>query len=34
MITDRVSLAALPEAFESLRERGATCKLMVDPWAA
>jgi 2-desacetyl-2-hydroxyethyl bacteriochlorophyllide A dehydrogenase len=33
MITDRVSLAELPDAFEALRQRSHRCKLMVDPWA-
>jgi threonine dehydrogenase-like Zn-dependent dehydrogenase len=34
MITDRVSLAGLPAAFEALRQRTHQCKVMVDPWAA
>ncbi|HSV35072.1 MAG TPA: alcohol dehydrogenase catalytic domain-containing protein [Ramlibacter sp.] len=34
MITDRVSLQALPAAFEALRQRSHQCKLMVDPWAS
>jgi len=32
MITDTVSLAALPGAFEALRRRSHQCKLLVDPW--
>ena len=34
MVTDTVSLAELPEAFETLRGGGAICKLLIDPWAA
>ena len=34
MITDRVSLAELPMAFEALRHRTHQCKVMVNPWAA
>jgi len=33
MITDRVSLAALPDAFEALRRPTYQCKTLVDPWA-
>jgi 2-desacetyl-2-hydroxyethyl bacteriochlorophyllide A dehydrogenase len=33
MITQRVSLDALPDAFEALRKPGPQVKLMVDPWA-
>jgi len=33
MCTGTIGLDALPEAFESLREPNAHCKLMVDPWA-
>ncbi len=33
MITDRISLAQLPDAFEALRERTTQCKVMVDSWA-
>jgi (R,R)-butanediol dehydrogenase/meso-butanediol dehydrogenase/diacetyl reductase len=33
MITDRISLAELPAAFEALRHRSHQCKVMVDPWA-
>jgi (R,R)-butanediol dehydrogenase/meso-butanediol dehydrogenase/diacetyl reductase len=32
MITDRVSLDALPDAFEALRHRSTQCKVMVNPW--
>ncbi|MFT0170462.1 alcohol dehydrogenase catalytic domain-containing protein [Paraburkholderia mimosarum] len=32
MITDRVSLDALPDAFEALRNRSTQCKVMVNPW--
>lgn len=32
MITDRVSLDALPEMFEALRNRSTHCKVMVNPW--
>ena len=34
MITDTVSLEALPEAFEALRQPTTQCKVMVDPWQA
>jgi len=33
MITDTISLDALPTAFEALRHRSHQCKIMVDPWA-
>jgi (R,R)-butanediol dehydrogenase/meso-butanediol dehydrogenase/diacetyl reductase len=33
MVTDTVSLDALPDAFEALRNRTTQCKVMVDPWA-
>lgn len=33
MITDTVSLAALPDAFEALRRPTYQCKTVVDPWA-
>ncbi len=33
MITDTVSYAALPEAFEALRQPTRQCKVMIDPWA-
>ncbi len=33
MITDRVSLDQLPDAFEALRKPTAQVKVMVDPWA-
>lgn len=33
MITDRISLAELPAAFEALRRRTTQCKVMVDSWA-
>ena len=32
MITDQVSLGAMPEAFEALKHRTHQCKVMVDPW--
>jgi 2-desacetyl-2-hydroxyethyl bacteriochlorophyllide A dehydrogenase len=32
MITDRISLDALPDAFEALRSRTTQCKVMVNPW--
>ncbi|WP_233810143.1 alcohol dehydrogenase catalytic domain-containing protein [Paraburkholderia sp. HP33-1] len=32
MITDRVSLDALPDVFEALRDRSTQCKVMVNPW--
>jgi 2-desacetyl-2-hydroxyethyl bacteriochlorophyllide A dehydrogenase len=32
MITDRVSLDALPDMFEALRDRSTQCKVMVNPW--
>ncbi|CAB3739173.1 alcohol dehydrogenase catalytic domain-containing protein [Paraburkholderia rhynchosiae] len=32
MITGRVSLDALPDAFEALRNRSTQCKVMVNPW--
>jgi threonine dehydrogenase-like Zn-dependent dehydrogenase len=32
MITDRVSLAEFPTAFEALRTRTHQCKVMLDPW--
>jgi (R,R)-butanediol dehydrogenase/meso-butanediol dehydrogenase/diacetyl reductase len=33
MVTDTVSLEALPAAFEALRRRTSQCKVLVDPWA-
>lgn len=33
MVTDTVSLADAPAAFEALRQRTHQCKVMVDPWA-
>jgi len=33
MVTDTVSLAQLPEAFERLRQRSHQCKVLIDPWA-
>lgn len=33
LITDTVSLNALPEAFETLRKPGQHCKVMLSPWA-
>jgi 2-desacetyl-2-hydroxyethyl bacteriochlorophyllide A dehydrogenase len=33
MITDTVSLAELPNAFEALRRPSYQCKTLVDPWA-
>jgi 2-desacetyl-2-hydroxyethyl bacteriochlorophyllide A dehydrogenase len=32
MVTDTVSLAELPSAFEALRKPSAQCKMLVDPW--
>jgi (R,R)-butanediol dehydrogenase/meso-butanediol dehydrogenase/diacetyl reductase len=32
MITDHVSLTALPDAFEALKHRTHQCKVMVNPW--
>jgi len=34
MITDVVTLGALPAAFEKLRTPGHQCKVMIDPWRA
>jgi (R,R)-butanediol dehydrogenase/meso-butanediol dehydrogenase/diacetyl reductase len=34
MITDRVSLAELPQAFEALRHRTHQCKVLVNPWVS
>ena len=34
MVTETVSLAALPAAFEALRQRTTQCKTHVDAWAA
>lgn len=33
MITDTVSLAELPSAFEALRRPTYQCKTLVDPWS-
>jgi (R,R)-butanediol dehydrogenase/meso-butanediol dehydrogenase/diacetyl reductase len=33
MITDSITLDALPETLESLRGPNDQCKIMVDPWA-
>jgi (R,R)-butanediol dehydrogenase / meso-butanediol dehydrogenase / diacetyl reductase len=33
MVTDTVSLAQLPAAFEALRRRSRQCKVLIDPWA-
>ncbi len=33
LITQTVSLDALPDAFEALKARSNHCKVMVDPWA-
>jgi 2-desacetyl-2-hydroxyethyl bacteriochlorophyllide A dehydrogenase len=33
MVTDTVSLAALPDTLESMRRRTHQCKVLVDPWA-
>lgn len=33
MITDRISLATLPDAFEALRQRNQQCKVLLDPGA-
>jgi (R,R)-butanediol dehydrogenase / meso-butanediol dehydrogenase / diacetyl reductase len=32
MITDTVSLAQAPAAFEALRHRTSQCKVLIDPW--
>ncbi len=32
MITEEVSLAALPDAFEALKQRTNQCKVMVNAW--
>jgi len=34
MVTDTVSLAELPTAFEQLKSRTHQCKVLVDPWRA
>lgn len=34
MVSDTVSYAQLPQAFEALRRPGAQCKVLLDPWAA
>lgn len=34
MITDTISLDALPEVFEALRRPTVHCKVMIDPWKA
>jgi (R,R)-butanediol dehydrogenase/meso-butanediol dehydrogenase/diacetyl reductase len=33
MISETVSLSAMPPAFEALKDRTTQCKVMVDPWA-
>lgn len=33
MVTDRVSLDELPEAFEALRRPSTQCKVMLKPWS-
>jgi (R,R)-butanediol dehydrogenase/meso-butanediol dehydrogenase/diacetyl reductase len=33
LISDTVSLAAMPEAFEALRKRTTQCKVLIDPSA-
>ena len=33
MVTDTVSLAQFPAAFEALRERTHQCKVMLNPWS-
>jgi threonine dehydrogenase-like Zn-dependent dehydrogenase len=33
LISDTISLAELPAAFEALRQRTTQCKVMVDPFA-
>jgi threonine dehydrogenase-like Zn-dependent dehydrogenase len=33
MVTDTVSLSAMPAMFEALRERSSQCKVLVRPWA-
>ncbi len=32
MVTDEVSLSAMPQAFEALKHRTHQCKVMVNPW--
>jgi (R,R)-butanediol dehydrogenase/meso-butanediol dehydrogenase/diacetyl reductase len=32
MVTDRIGLDALPQAFEALRRRSTQCKVLVDPF--
>ena len=34
MVTDTVTLDALPGTLESMRKRTHQCKVLVDPWAA
>jgi (R,R)-butanediol dehydrogenase/meso-butanediol dehydrogenase/diacetyl reductase len=31
MVTDRITLDALPEAFEALRKPSTQCKVIVEP---
>lgn len=33
LVTETISLTALPQAFEALRQRTAQCKVLVDPFA-
>lgn len=33
MVTETVSLAQFPAAFEALRERTHQCKVMLNPWS-
>ena len=33
LISDTISLAELPTAFEALRQRTTQCKVLVDPFA-
>jgi len=33
MVTDEISLASLPEAFEALKQRTHQCKVMVNAWS-
>lgn len=32
MITDTISIAQTPEAFEALKKRTTQCKVLIDPW--
>jgi (R,R)-butanediol dehydrogenase/meso-butanediol dehydrogenase/diacetyl reductase len=32
MVTDTISLEALPQTFEAMRTSSGQCKVLVDPW--